>query len=920
MIHFFGQNQTKEARKFIIISATLLLAIGGLVYFFFSQSNSTLLKSTAIDAVPLHASSIIQFKNSDDFFDAITKNTFFSNILGDSTLERLRFLKSVFEEMAAPGKELADCRITISSHHASAGGIDFLIIAELNKPKHWNDWQKTFSAILSSKNTLNERNFDNAAVYDLNFSEKQQNLSFTLQNNLLIVSMSPFLVEDAIRQLNSGKTVLNTAELNDATQGPNQLASVYLNYKSLPNACYPLLNNASKEGLNFLKSAGPWSHFSLSVQNSALLLNGFTATPEDPAQYFSLLKGQKPVAIELPEIFPNRTAAFVNLGISNYAEFKVHSKQYMQKHGQVASLNATLIYASKKYSIDLEKNASEWVGNELALVLTENNGDTLANNQLAFIKTDYPEKASTLLEQIVGVDSVQIKKIKFTERYKNQKIYFINLPGFLSTIGGSLFNQITRPYAVVIKNHLICANKVDELKKYIDDYFSLQTLEQNERFAQLKAYYAREGNLLAFACTERNLQLIRNSTLITVDNIFNNHPIDFKNLYGACFQISNNNNRFFTNLTIKYNSDNKAKTGLLWSLALDNPISMQPQVVINHNNQEKEIAVQDDKNILYLISNTGKVIWKRQLPEKIISSIYQVDFYKNDKLQMIFNSANHLYMYDRLGNPTSGYPIRLSSTASTGLAVFDYDHDRNYRIFIPCDNKAIYGYQVTGKPLEGWGPKNTIGLVKQPVQYLRIDKDYLVISNTEGTVFIFNRKGQTIKELKALEKVQFLNPFVADETSKPGETQFVTTNVNGTIQRYYLNGNVSTRKLGDWTEKHFFDFINVADGADKEYIFLDREQLAVYSKKDSALVYSYEFLNDITLRPQSIPVDSSKYSVGVTVTATNQVFAFDDNGKILRGFPLKGSTPFTISNFRNDSRHYLLVGSSDTYVYVYVLD
>lgn len=920
MIHFFGSNQTKEVRKFIAISVILLLVISVLAYIFFRQSNSTLLQKKGIAAVPLHASAILQFNNTDAFLQNINQNTFFENLLGDSGLHELLFLKKVFTEIAAPGKELASCPITLSAHQANAGGIDFLFVAELDHPNHWSKAEKVFSALISVKNTLNARKVDNHTVYDLHFGESGKNICFSLQNNLLLASISPFLVEDAIRQLNSGEDVLNNAELSDPGSD-RESAQLYLNFRTLPNTVYSLLNNNCKNALNFIKNTGSWSHFSLSIRKNILLMNGFTAKPEQADAYLSLLQGQQPVATETCDLFPNRTAAFVSLGISDYKAFKARNELYLQKTAQQTSAQATRIYASKKYGIELDQEIASWLGTEMALIITENNGDSIQNNQLAFIKTTDPEKASALLDRLAGIDSVANKKTAYIINYRKQKIYPIGLPGFLPAVGGSLFNSLKYPYALVLNEHLICANQVDELKKYIDDFLSLQTFEQNEQFKQLKAYAAANGNLFAFACTERNLQLIRNSTQLGIDAIFNNRPIDFKNLYGAFYQISNNNNRLFSTIAIKYNSNNNVKTGLLWSLALDQPMSMQPQVVINHTNKEQEIAIQDDGNVLYLISNTGKVIWKKQLSEKIISSIYQVDFYKNDKLQMVFNSAERLYMIDRLGNMVAGYPIRLSSPASSGLAVFDYEKDENYRIFVPCSNKAVYGYQVTGKPLEGWAPKSNIGLVTQPVQYLHIEgKDYLVISNNEGAVFIFNRKGQVIKELKAQEKATFQNPFVADETSKPGETQFVTSNTAGTIQRYYLNGTVGNRKLGVWTENHFFDFNNVAGGDAKEYIFLDKELLAVYSKEDTALVYSYEFLNDLTLRPQFIPVDSNKNRVGVVNASTNQVFCFDDNGKIVPGFPLKGSTPFSVSNFRNDGQRYLLVGSNDKYLYVYGLD
>ncbi len=917
MIHFLEQNQLKDTRKFIAITVVLLLLIGGLVYFFFSKGSANLLKNKGIDAVPTHATAIVQFTNDPLFYSTITKNIFFENLLGDSLITQLGFVKTLFTERTTVGAALNNSTFTLSAHQTTANTLDFLLIATLPEPGKWKNAEAVFAQLLSVKNTLSKRKFENETIYELSFFEKKRNVQFAIQNNLLIVSTSPFLVEEAIRQLHSGKAIMSS-DLLDYTEN-NQLAEVYLHYTTLVNSIYPVLKNDYKNGLNFIKNAGSWSRFTIAIQSDAVLLNGFTETPTNN-QFFSTITNQQPVATEITDVLPNRSAAFVCIGISDYAEFCKKNNIFLLQNNQLTKKTATSIYTTRRYAINLEQEFAQWVGTELAWVLTETNGDSAVNNQLAFVKTEYPEKATAFFQILTGTDSIKTPKIKFTEYYRNNVLYTVNIPGIWAYLGGPLFGKMPAGYAAVIKNHVVVAAKKEELKKYIDDYLSLQTLYHNEQFKQTKAYYAKESNLMVFANSERNFQLVKNTTSISESALNKHQPVDFGKLYGMCYQISNNNNRLFTNIVFKYNSATTSQTRLLWSLGLDHPIRMQPQVVINHNSREKEIVVQDEKNVLYLLSNTGKVIWKKPLPERIISAIYQVDFYKNDKLQLLFNSANKLYLIDRLGNMVAGYPIRLSAPASAGLAVFDYDNDKSYRIFIPCQNEAVYGYQLSGKPLDGWSPKKRMGKITQPIQYLRIEgKDYLVMSNTKGTVNILNRKARKIKDLESDDKGIFMNPFVADEITKAGETQFVTTNTNGTIHRYFLNGDVDTRKVGNWSESHFFNYKNISNGKENEYVFLDKNTLAVYSKKNNALVFSYEFPNDITLAPQFIDTDSN-YHVGIVSAAANQIFGFNSDGNLLRGFPINGSTPFSVTNFRNDGKKYLIVGSSDKNVYVYSLE
>ena len=61
-------------------------------------------------------------------------------------------------------------------------------------------------------------------------------------------------------------------------------------------------------------------------------------------------------------------------------------------------------------------------------------------------------------------------------------------------------------------------------------------------------------------------------------------------------------------------------------------------LVKNHYTQKWEIAVQDENLNLYLISSEGEILWKRKLQEAVIGSIRQIDLFKNNKLQLLFNT------------------------------------------------------------------------------------------------------------------------------------------------------------------------------------------------------------------------------------------------------------------------------------------
>jgi len=74
---------------------------------------------------------------------------------------------------------------------------------------------------------------------------------------------------------------------------------------------------------------------------------------------------------------------------------------------------------------------------------------------------------------------------------------------------------------------------------------------------------------------------------------------------------------------------------------------------------EKEIFVQDLKNNIYLINKNGRILWKKQIQEKISSNIFTIDFYIIKRPNWFFSSLNYIFVVDLIGNNIDHYPLKL---------------------------------------------------------------------------------------------------------------------------------------------------------------------------------------------------------------------------------------------------------------------
>ncbi len=209
------------------------------------------------------------------------------------------------------------------------------------------------------------------------------------------------------------------------------------------------------------------------------------------------------------------------------------------------------------------------------------------------------------------------------------------------------------------------------------------------------------------------------------------------------FQMYSNNKMLYSNFLLKYLPINNQETQTVWESKLDTLAACKPVFVVNQQTKQNVVFVQDMKHNIYLINQVGRILWKLPLPELINSEIYQVDYFRNGKKQLLFSTRNNLYLIDRMGNFVDRYPIKLRSPATCGVSVFDYDNTRDYRLFIACEDKKIYAYTKEGTLVKGWSFGQSESEVTQPVNHFRIgDKDFLVFGDRFRT-YILDRKGNT---------------------------------------------------------------------------------------------------------------------------------------------------------------------------------
>ena len=80
--------------------------------------------------------------------------------------------------------------------------------------------------------------------------------------------------------------------------------------------------------------------------------------------------------------------------------------------------------------------------------------------------------------------------------------------------------------------------------------------------------------------------------------------------------------------------------------------------------RDSVVIIQDESNKLYSISKNKQFNWTRNLNSSIIGNISQGDFFKNNKIQMLFNTRDKIYQLDRYGRDVEKFPLKIKEKTS----------------------------------------------------------------------------------------------------------------------------------------------------------------------------------------------------------------------------------------------------------------
>ncbi len=369
----------------------------------------------------------------------------------------------------------------------------------------------------------------------------------------------------------------------------------------------------------------------------------------------------------------------------------------------------------------------------------------------------------------------------------------------------------------------------------------------------------------------------------------------------VALQFSYDRDFAHVNLVCKSASEKVQSIGTVreqFNVKLDEAVMGNPVFFSNYTTREKDIAVQDIANTLYLLSNSGKTLWKNKLDGPILGEIQEVDLLKNGRKQLAFVTKNTFYILDRKGKTVKPFPLKFKDPITQPLAVFDYDNKRNYR-FVITQGKEVFMYDNEAKIVKGFTFKTAKSEIVLAPEHIRMgNKDYIVIAESNGLLNILSRVGKSRVSVK--EKINFSETPVMREGKN-----FVIITKDKEKKSITQSGKVSTQKL-DVTASYSFAVLG------NTKVTLDDNLLRI----NGVLV---ELPFGIYSKPALFQINRKTY-IAITETQENKVYVLDRSGKIVKGFPVYGTDAAHLSDVKNNKKIGVVVKGATDEILLYSVE
>lgn len=709
------------------------------------------------------------------------------------------------------------------------------------------------------------------------------------------------------------------------TSNKNAMMNILVHHPSFKNMFKSLKINGLDNYMTGLVNFGSWTGWDLTFTSNEIFLTGFTISDSTNALGMNYWMKSEPGSGSLAQAIPGNHLSHVLYHFNPIKEITAGEAEATWNATYKKGRNSAIKKWQKDGLYKMEERFYDLMGKDFAFVRTAFNEVSPGENRFIVCEIKSTSETEKYIEDFFYDYAVVIKGSpgNFMQSFPIDestafKLYRFPYERLGYVLFGSMFKEFESNWIAVYQNYLIIAEDDQSLGNYLTELFRRNTLKNNTDYAEFSSNLSDEFRATYYVNLWRSLEYLKYP--LHKDWPVNLFPASVvKNFQAACMQVgtSESEGMLSNDIVLLYNPNIVEKPQTIWELALDTVIHTKPAIVINHTNNTREILVQDLHNKIYLINYAGRILWEKQLDSKIISKIYQVDYFKNKKLQYLFNTENQIHLIDRNGDYVGRYPVFLPNQASNGLSIFKTGEKAAVKYVIALEDLSVRVFNLDGNSDKDWKTARVETAVLQEVQFIYDRKKPLLAYHDNNRLYIMNLKGEEAFSPAGTASPSN-NPLFLQEDERTGKKYLIYTDIQGTILEQSLGDELRQLDYLKCSENHHFMMADVNADGDDDFIFTDGKTLSVFTRRGQ-VIYSKTFDGEIAESPSLYQFSRGINKLGIVTEGDHSIHLLNADGSYYPGFPLKGYTSFSISSLQQEGRFTLLVGGASGYLYHYGL-
>lgn len=537
-------------RKISIIIGLLFLSVGTVTWLYFknlSEGNYT--NENVFKVIPKDAAIVFEYKNEASFYEIFKDFSLFGDLLGKNNLAQLKTLKQLFIDQKEFSSSFTKSNLFFSLHQTEKNNSEILIVAPFSKEGKAN--LEELIAELKTDYQLSFNQNETQQLYQIVI--KQQPFYFIINQSLLIGSFDKNLVSKTRASI-ATEEENNTFNIDfNSQRNKNSIANLYINFSKIPDFLNNFSDRKNPTETYSLKNFDAFAALNINYQSKAFMFSGVTYVNQNANNYVNLFLEQEPGNNTLKNIIPFDVANYSCFYVSNYKKFKQDLNGLFEFRNEAEKRNKQIKSISQKHSINIEEELMPITEHEFGIL------QLASGDKVGIIKTNNTNRMSFLLSTI----SSETK----------ENIRHLDDANLLYYLFGDPFKSFTRPYYLMIENHLIIASNTSVLQNFEKNYTRQNLLSTSDKNIAFQQYLSNQGNVFYFVHNSNSKSVIKSFLSKPAYQNFKSEQFNWESFYGLSVQLSADKNKFFTNFYMSKLPDTKNILPELDSLALDSVLN-----------------------------------------------------------------------------------------------------------------------------------------------------------------------------------------------------------------------------------------------------------------------------------------------------------------------------------------------------------